>query len=331
MPAGDADATPSNPADILELAYEAAINRLEKSFVVGAGLTDDVEFVCRCSNLAGTRFLLACLVAKLSNPTLDIRKPYTEIGGAGIYSGRHYDETYVAPFAFKYKLPVNATTSFLTPAFRTNKAVIAPGVELVGRPKLLYGKVVKLITAVYEGKIDAELMLIEVIRWLIVVREEREQRRESLVAALQAVQTELSVPAESIVNLLQQHLALPKAARLPVLVVAAAYQAAQTYLGEKALPLQAHNAADSQTGALGDIQIALKDESDVVTVYEMKAKRVTHEDIEIALQKLAATAYSIDNYIFITTELIDEAVKDFAATIHGKTGVNLPSSTAGGF
>ncbi len=313
----------NNPADILTIAYESAVNRLEKSFVRAAGLTDDVEFVCRCSNLAGVRFLLACLVAKLSHPELDIRKPYTEIGGARAYSGRHYDETYIAPFAFKYGLPVNPTTSFLTPAFRTNKSVIAPGVELMGRPKKLYETVVKIISAVHDGKANPELLLIEIVRWLAVVKFEREDRRESLFASLAAARSDSALPVESIVTLIQQHLALPKSSRLSVLVVAAAYQAVQELLGEKALPLEGHNAADSQTGALGDLQIKLKDDSNIVTVYEMKAKRVTTEDIEIAVQKLASVSPQIANYIFITTDKVDDAVNALAATMHAKIGVEF--------
>jgi DNA adenine methylase len=313
----------NEPADILEIAYQSALNRLEKSFVRAAGLTDEVEYVCRCSNLAGVRFLLACLVAKLSNPELDIRKPYTEIDGAGVYSGRHYDETYIAPFVFKYGLPVNPTTSFLTPAFRTNKSVIASGVELVGRPKKLYGTVVAIITAVHEGKANPELLLIEIVRWLAIVKFEREDRLESLFASLAAAKLESALPAESIVNLIQQHISLPKSSRLPVLVVAAAYQAAQNLLGEMALPLESHTAADSQTGALGDVQIVLKDDANIVTVYEMKAKRTTPEDIEIAVQKLAIAGRRIDNYIFITTEKVAAEVNDLVASMHAKTGVEF--------
>jgi DNA adenine methylase len=313
----------NEPADILEIAYQSAINRLEKSFVWAAGLTDEVEYVCRCSNLAGVRFLLACLVAKLSNPELDIRKPYTEIGGAGVYSGRHYDETYIAPFVFKYGLPVNPTTSFLTPAFRTNKSVIDSGVELVGRPKKLYETVVAIITAVHEGKANPELLLIEIVRWLAIVKFEREDRLESLFASLAAAKLEAALPAESIVNLIQQHISLPKSSRLPALVVAAAYQAAQNLLGEMALPLESHTAADSQTGALGDVQIVLKDDANIVTVYEMKAKRTTPEDIEIAVQKLAIAGRRIDNYIFITTEKVADEVNDLAASMHAKTGAEF--------
>lgn len=274
---------------------------------------------------------MACSVAKLSDPTLDIRKPYTEIGGAGIYSGRYYDESFIAPFAFRHKLPVNPTTSFLTPAFRTNKAVIKPGAQLVGRPKKLYATVIDLITAIHNGRLSAADVLAEIIRWLLIIREERRHRIATLAASLKATAGDASLPAESIVTLIEQHMALPKSARLPVLVVAAAYQAAQIQLGEHHLPLQGHNAADKQTGALGDVEVALKDDGDVVTAYEMKAKRVTRGDVEIALQKIAASPHEIDNYIFITTDRIDDEVREYAATLHAQTGVEFALLNCVGF
>ncbi|MEW6127009.1 MAG: DNA methyltransferase [Acidobacteriota bacterium] len=314
---------PPIPASILDLIYRRATSSLDKSLVDDSSIEADIEFICRCSNLAGTRFLMACLVAKLSKPSLDIRKPYMEIGGQGVYSGRYYDETYVAPFVFMHELPVNPTTSFLTPAFRTNKTIIEPGVQLIGRPKKLYEKVVNLITAVYTKRVAPENLLAEIVRWLLIVRNERKQRLETLLAALKPSEGEIALPAESIVTLIHQHLTLPKSARLPVLIVAAAYQAAQEYLGERHLPLEGHNAADKQTGALGDVQIVLKTEDDIITVYEMKAKQVTREDIEIALHKLATSASTIDNYIFITTDRIDEEVKAYAATIHTRIGIEF--------
>ena len=318
------EAAPSNsPASILDLAYRRASQSLDKPIMRASQAVSDIEFVCRCSNQAGTRFLMACLVAKLSDPTLDIRKPYTEIGGVGIYSGRSYDEDYVEPFVFKHKLPVNPTTSFLTPAFRTNKTTIEPGVAIVGRPKKLYLIVINLITALYEGKLKADEVLAEIIRWLLIIREERKQRIETLFASLKTTAHDSALPAESIVTLIGQHMKLPKSARLPVLVIAAAYQAAQEHLGERPLPLQGHTAADKQTGALGDVEIVLKDDGNVITVYEMKAKRVTLGDIEIGVRKIASTSAPIDNYIFITTEKIDDEVKEYAATMHAKIGVEF--------
>lgn len=129
--------------------------------------------------------------------------------------------------------------------------------------------------------------------------------------------------AEGIVTLIQQHLSSPNSSRLPVLVVAAAYKAAEQYLGEKVLPLKSHNAADKQTGALGDVEITLIDDSNIVTSYEMKQKRVTITDIDIALQKIAETPNRVDNYIFITTDIIERDVGDYAASVYDRTGVEL--------
>ncbi len=38
-------------------------------------------------NRAGVRLLMACLLAKLHRPEVDVRKPYTEIGTADAFSG----------------------------------------------------------------------------------------------------------------------------------------------------------------------------------------------------------------------------------------------------
>jgi len=112
---------------------------------------------------------------------------------------------------------------------------------------------------------------------------------------------------------------LRNAARLPVLVVAAAYNAAADRLGEKVLKLNAHNAADKQTGALGDVEITLSDDDKVVTTYEMKDKAVTIGDIDIAIQKIAEDT-SLQNYLFVTTERIDPQVREYAANQYKELG-----------
>lgn len=49
-------------------------------------------------------------------------------------------------------------------------------------------------------------------------------------------------------------------------------------------------------------------------------KRVTIGDIERALQKISSFGKKIDNYIFITTDTIDEDIKDYAKSMYDKTG-----------
>jgi hypothetical protein len=102
-------------------------------------------------------------------------------------------------------------------------------------------------------------------------------------------------------------------------MVTAAYITAESKLGEQARPLRSHTAADEQTGAVGDVEITLTNDEQIVTVYEMKSKRVSQDDIVRAVQKTLNVNYPIDNYIFITTDTIEPAVREYAASMYEKT------------
>lgn len=306
------------PADILRATFERVSSNLSTSIVADPAIADLIEMVCRTpSNRACVRVLLACSLAKIHNPMVDIRKPYTEIGTPDSYAGRTYDESFIQPFIIQHNLPCNLTTAWLTPALRNRDIILTPDVNLVGRPPQIYRATLQLLVDVYESKITAEDLLAETIRRLIVMRDERDARINTWMTALKASVGIIPLSSENIVTLIEQHLKTPNSSRLPVLVVAAAYDAAKEFLGERALPLEGHNAADKQTRSFGDIQIVLVGEDTVVTVFEMKAKKVTQMDIDIALQKVKQR---IDNYIIITTEEIDEQVKTYAANLYAKTG-----------
>lgn len=311
----------ASPSEILDLAHQKATDNLETSFIENPVIAEGVEYVCRnLQNRAGVRLLMACLLAKVHRPEVDVRKPYTEIGTDDAFSGRTYDEQFITAFVDQYELPCNPTTAFLTPAFRNRNATLTPNLNLVGRPPKLYETVLQLLTDVYENRISAEDMLTEIVRYLVVVRDEQRLRMKTLLAQLKTVKDATPLSSEAIVTLIRQHMSSPKSSRLPVLVVAAAYRAAEDRLGERVLPLQSHNAADKQTGALGDLEITLIDDDDVVTSYEMKARRVTKDDINHALQKISESGKQIDNYLFITTDIIDPEVKDYATSLYDEMG-----------
>jgi hypothetical protein len=166
----------------------------------------------------------------------------------------------------------------------------------------------------------AEEVFVEAIRVLIVLRDEKQARMKELVASLGQSRGALPLSSEAIVTLLTQHLACKHSSRLPVLIVTAAYRAAGAKLGEWARPLNAHNSADEQTGALGDVEICLVNEDRVRTIYEMKSKRVVCDDIDRALQKLVLQSDKIDNYVFITTERVEADVRDYAVSLYEQTG-----------
>jgi hypothetical protein len=317
----------TNPAALLEAYYTATECALDTPFVSDEAIRTHIEYVCRCvNNRAGARLVLACLLAKLDQPQVDPRKPYTEIGTDDCFSGRVYDEKYLSPFIAAHQLPLNSTTAFLTPALRNINHPLSVTQEIIGTPKDLYRKAIAVLDAVASGGVGVESVFKQVLQTLIRMRNERRARMDSLVATLKHTESALPLSSEAIVTLMSQHLACPHSSRLPVLMISAAYQTAHGALREYALPLAAHNAADSATGAFGDVQICLESDNRLVTVYEMKAKSVMRTDINIALKKIAAAREAgqrIDNYLFVTTGAIDAQVADYARGFYESVGVEI--------
>jgi DNA adenine methylase len=305
--------------EILETAYQRATDGIAEPLIKGDEIRERVDLVSRnLTNRALVRLVLTCSLAKAHNPQIDARKPYTEIGDDDAFAGRPIDERYIGPFAIKHKLPCNATTAFLTPALRNITAPLSSDLSFAGRPRELYTAVFQLLEDLQSGKVSAEDLLAETLRALLVFKNEQQQRMETLLAGIKTTDGALPLSSEMIVGLVTSHLNAKGASRLPVLIVAAAYHAAGALIGEQVRPLESHNAADKQTGSIGDVEVVLTTDDRIVTGYEMKLKRVTTNDIDIALPKIFDKG--IDNYIFITTEVVTDEVKEYAASLYEKTG-----------
>ncbi len=308
------------PDDILSNVLKRASENITQSFIGNTDIRERVEYVCRqMSNRACARLLMACMVATIDRPDVDPRKPYTEIGDNDAFSGRSYDEKYITRFVHDHRLPLNPTTAFLTPAFRNLNRPLTLDLELIGRPRQIYKATLQLLDDVYQKRVSAEDLLTEIVRILLIIREEKEGRIRILLTGLSAEET-LPLSSEEIINLIEQHLRCKNASRLPVLIVAAAYKSVGKKLGERMSPLHRHTAADKQTGSLGDIEVCLERDDHVVTVYEMKMKRVTIDDIDRAVQKVQSANHRIHNYIFITTEAISDDVRSRASQCYEETG-----------
>jgi DNA adenine methylase len=169
---------------ILSRALQRALDSMDAPLIHDSEILARIVAVSRdIQSRALARLVLACCLAKAFNATLDIRKPYTAIGTSDSYSGRTYDESYVAPFVMMYNLPCNSTTAFLTPALRNRNVVLLPDLNLVGRPAGLYQQALQLLTDVEQG-VDAFDVLSETIRQLLILRDENRGRIESLIARL---------------------------------------------------------------------------------------------------------------------------------------------------
>ncbi|MBI5235084.1 MAG: restriction endonuclease, SacI family [Deltaproteobacteria bacterium] len=313
---------PKKPEQILHGIYKRASATIRKTVVHDTVIRERVEYVCRCmSNRAGARLLMSCLLGKLDNPKIDPRKPYTEIGTSDCFSGRTYDEQYLTGFITKHRLPCNPTTAFLTPTFRNIDHALTTDKKLVGKPRDLYKKTLELLADVAKNRIAADLLFVETVRILSNLRDEKLARMTSILNDLKHTEEgALPLSSEAIVALIGQHFACKNASRLPVLVVASAYKAVGECLGERVMPLHSHNAADLQTCSVGDVEICIIGDDSIVTAYEMKMKRVINDDIDAAVAKIAKAHGRIHNYIFITTDKIDQDVAEYASKFYEESG-----------
>jgi DNA adenine methylase len=132
-------------------------------------------------------------------------------------------------------------------------------------------------------------------------------------AAELALYSEHALSAEDTVRLVTSSFNVRGGRRLPPLALLAALRCLADATG-------GHVVADQQTGAVGDIEISLANEDRVATVYEMKQKAVTRDDLDRAIQKVAGSGGRVDHYVFVTTDRIDPAVADYAATLYDATG-----------
>lgn len=307
---------------LLEKAYQRVCRTPLRLFIPNEQICSKVLSVCRCErNKAPIRYLLSALLAKSTDPKIDTRQPYPKLGEKS-FPGRTIDESHVQGFVHKYQLPCNDTTAFLTPAFRTIETAIKKSTFEKCRPVYVYNDMMDILDYVEKHPKKAYSILCQMLAALVQIKQETETRMSQLIGNLSA-NKEHVLSSEEITKLLQQHLDCKGSSRLPVLMVVAAYQAVQHLTKETNKSLLAHNAADSQTGATGDIEITLQGDDSTITCYEMKKKKVEKDDIYVCAGKIERLQHKPDNYIFITTDRIEEDVKELAASFYGKLGVEI--------
>ena len=220
------EARADDSARILHVAFERARTSLTTPVINNQEIIQKIELVTRSDrNRACIRFLLACTLAKSVISSVDIRKPYTEIGTPDAYSGHTYDEHYIGPFVRKHQLDCNSTTAFLTPAFRNITTILTPDLVIAGNPPQVYQATLQLLTDVQEERVSAEDVLAEAFRWLLLMKDERLLRLDQALDSLKFSEGTVPLSSEDVVRLIEQHLNSPYSSRLPVLVVAAACRA----------------------------------------------------------------------------------------------------------
>lgn len=313
----------------LEKLYVKASKR-KRSFVERR-MEKPLYDICHNRNKSPIRYLMSGLVAKMENAGINLHKPTTALGGKDSYEGRGYDEKIIEPFILKHQLPCNSTTAFLTPSFRTITRPLSKEMFSNSRPPEPYYQMMDVVEYVELYPEKAVNVLLEIIRNLVDIRDDNERKLREKMEIIKAGSETGELSSEEIVGLVSQHLACKNSSRLPVLVVAAAYKSVEDLIGEKARKLLAHQAADRQTGALGDVEITLSADDETVTCYEMKCRQIMKTDIEKAVGKISQHGTHIDNYIFITTESVSREVNDYASSLYKQMGTEVAILDCVGF
>lgn len=257
------------------------------------------------------RLLLTCSLAAAADPSLDILRPFIKVHDRSFH-GRAVDEDLVASFLRQERLPAMVSTVF------TNRGLDrGDGILSQSGTTLLYRPAVELLEQVANGNLTAEDLLAEAIRVLLAMKRKDDAEMASLQEA--ARQTRTTLTSAEILSLLAEHKNAPATSRLPVLALAAAYEAAGPEAGWKVRPLRGHYAADRSTGALGDIEVVSPDDDSLINVLDGKDKVVTSADLADASRKAAAG--NVPSYIVATTEEIPKEIEQAAAALSGSRDI----------
>jgi hypothetical protein len=309
-----------------ELDFEHIIENIKEDVdtpLVEGDIRNTISFICRCEkNRAPVRYLLSGLIAKINDNTIDLHKPYVSMGTHS-YPGRTLDEGIVQHIIHKYHLPCNSTTAFLTPAFRTVEEPLTKEWFNTCRPAEVYHKMMDVIEYVESRPDQATPVLSEIIRILLLQQIENGNRLMQLQAVINDGEGDATLSCEEIVNILNLHLKCQRSSRLPVLMISAMYETLSEITNENHKPLLSHNAADSQTGSLGDIEIIIGEDDRVVTCYEVKKRAVTFDDVDVCLKKLSEGGIKVDNYLIVTTEEIDKELEKYVLPIYREIGIEV--------
>jgi len=299
---------------LVTAALDAALVRAEGDFSsntttaydLSVRLSTALKDISALSQKASTGFtnIITCLAIKVAKPDVDIRYHQVQIQNqtdrpAG-FNFRGISEEVVYPWLNNHNFE-GAKSGWQTRTFERPKPYMVTYDENIGDIKESFLATFDEIEEHHQSAVNALAYLV----YLQLVH--RESKR-----------IVLSIPRtrdiQLIINVFKEHFfykykASRGASRLPVLVIYAIYsvliEQLERYKGMALKPLEAHSAADSQTGAAGDIEVINLETGDVFEAIEVKHGIQVNEHIiqDVAIKIMDK---SIDRYYILTTHPICE-------------------------
>lgn len=297
--------TQTKIVDALNRAYEYAevnfIKQNEDAYKISSELKKCIERLSELSGKASTGFtnIVTCLAIKSALPNVDIRYHQIQIqdktdSPAG-FNFRGVSEKIIYPWLNENNFE-GAKSGWQTRTFERPKPYMLTYDENIGDIKEPFLKTFHYIEIENES---AEEALAYLLHCQMVLRESKK--------------ITLSIPKtkdiQLIVSLFRNHFfynykASKGASRLPVLALYAVYDVLidqlDRYNGMKLKALEAHSAADAQTGAIGDIEIIQESTGEIFEAVEVKHDiAINDRIIQDAAKKIMDK--SVDRYYILTT------------------------------
>ena len=274
-----------------------------------------IEKLSDLSGKASTGFtnIVTCLAIKVALPNIDIRYHQVQIQDqtdrpAG-FNFRHVSEKVIYPWLNENNFE-GAKSGWQTRTFERPKPYMLTYDENIGDIKEPF---LKSFNYIEEDKESAKEALACLLHCQMILRESKK--------------ITLSIPKTKDIQLIvglfnnhffHQYKASKGASRLPVLALYAVYSVlidqVNRYKGMTLKPLEAHSAADAQTGAIGDIEISKGKNGEIFEAVEVK-HNIAISDIIIQNAAKKIMDKSVDRYYILTTHQNCEPDEELSKSI----------------
>jgi DNA (cytosine-5)-methyltransferase 1 len=309
----------------IEVALAAALERAQISFLsnddsaytLSSRLKNSIREISRLSQKAATGFtnIITCLAIKSALPDVDMRfhqvQIQTKTNRPAGFNFRGVSEKIIYPWLSANTFE-GAKSGWQTRTFERPKPYMLSYDENIGAIKDSF---LATFDEIEEKMQSAEEALAYILHLQLVLRESKK------ITMSQPRTKDIHL----IVRLFKSHFFHPYkasngASRLPVLALYAIYSSLieqlDRYHGKELKSLEEHSAADSQTGAIGDIEVVDSTSGAVFEAIEVKHNIALNERIITdAAKKIMNTA--VDRYYILTThancEPDDELYKKISA------------------
>lgn len=287
--------------DIYSISENNFNNKQDSSYNISSEFEVCIKKLSDLSGKASTGFtnIVTCLAIKAALPDVDIRyhqvQIQTQTNRPAGFNFRGISEKVIYPWLNDNNFE-GAKSGWQTRTFERPKPYMLTYDENIGDIKEAF---LRTFDFIEERKESAREALACLLHYQMILRESKEIK--------------LSVPRTNdiqlIVNLFKDHFfykykASKGASRLPVLALYSVYSVLidqlDRYNGMKLKPLEAHSAADVQTGAVGDIEIVRESSNEVFEAIEVKHDIVI-SNIIIGDAAKKIMDKSVDRYYILTT------------------------------